>query len=39
MHIVVNNKIHTLLIGNEKHIDHAITINVCKIKDLIILNV
>jgi hypothetical protein len=38
-HVVIYNKVHALLIGDEKHIDHAIAIDISKIENLIVLYV
>lgn len=38
-HIVVDDEIHGLFICYEKHINHSIAIYVCKIKNLVILDV
>jgi hypothetical protein len=38
-HIVIDDEVHRLFISNEKHVNHSVAINVCKIKNLVILNV
>jgi hypothetical protein len=38
-HVVVDHEVHSLLVGDEEHVDHAITIDVSKVEDLVILDV
>ena len=37
-HIVVDDEVHAFLVCNEKQIYHAVSINISKIKHLVILN-